>query len=156
MQLQRNRQSGGQLLLGSSRLHSIRSPGWQLSSRQSASSVEKRMARALFVFRIERLAIVKPILSASSVSVMLLSSSRWSSFIRIGMTRSLDGERLFFVESRSCSEDLCDSHQDKTADDYDEIEVGAYFQLQTLDDEMCGGIMHTGEHQQRPCRFTDD
>jgi hypothetical protein len=46
------------------------------------------------------------------VSVVLLSSSRWSSFIRIGMARSLDGERLFFVESRSRSEDLCDRQQD--------------------------------------------
>src|SRR3546814_3718782 len=34
----------------------IRSPGWQASARQSASRVEKRIALALPVFRIERLA----------------------------------------------------------------------------------------------------
>src|SRR5215813_8835382 len=47
-----------------------RSPGWQESASQIASSVEKRIARALPVFKIERLASAIPIRSASSVSVI--------------------------------------------------------------------------------------
>ena len=38
------------------------SPGWQFSSRQIASKVVKRTARALPVFSIERLACVNPTL----------------------------------------------------------------------------------------------
>ena len=41
------------------------SPGWQSSSLQMASRVVKRMALALPVLRMERLAVVMPILSAS-------------------------------------------------------------------------------------------
>src|SRR5947199_79481 len=43
------------------------SPGWHESASQIASSVEKRIARALPVLRIERLASVIPTRSASSV-----------------------------------------------------------------------------------------
>ena len=46
------------------------SPGWHESASQIASSVEKRIARALPVLRIERLASVIPTRSASSVSVI--------------------------------------------------------------------------------------
>ena len=42
------------------------SPGWQSNSRQRASRVEKRTALAFPVFRMERLAGVRSILSANS------------------------------------------------------------------------------------------
>ena len=52
----------------SSFLNSNISPGWQFSSRQMASRVEKRTALAFPVFRMERLAGVRSIRSASSVA----------------------------------------------------------------------------------------
>src|SRR5436305_12727856 len=62
------------------------SPGWQESASQIASSVEKRIARALPVLRIERLASAIPIRSASSVSVIRRSWSRSSSLTAIAMS----------------------------------------------------------------------
>src|SRR5204862_1628523 len=59
------------------------SPGWHESASQIASSVEKRIARALPVLRIERLARAIPIRSASSVSVIRRSWSRSSSLTTI-------------------------------------------------------------------------
>src|SRR3954470_8100986 len=59
------------------------SPGWQESASQIASRVEKRIARALPVLRIERLASVIPTRSASSVSVIRRSWSRSSSLTAI-------------------------------------------------------------------------
>src|SRR4051812_45195925 len=72
---------------GSSR-NSRRSPGWQASSWQIASSVEKRIARALPVFRMDRLARVMSIRSASSVRVMRRSCSRSSSLTRMAIRPS--------------------------------------------------------------------
>src|SRR3954462_1591699 len=60
------------------------SPGWQESAPQIASSVEKRIARALPVLRIERLASVMSIRSASSVRVIRRSWSRSSRLTAIG------------------------------------------------------------------------
>ena len=57
-------------------VHSRRSPGWQSSSRQRASSVENRIALALFVFSTDRFAIVMPRRSARSVRVRRRSSRR--------------------------------------------------------------------------------
>src|SRR5438552_4317124 len=62
------------------------SPGWHESASQIASSVEKRIARALPVLRIERLARVIPTRSASSVSVIRRSWSRSSSLTAIAMS----------------------------------------------------------------------
>src|ERR687898_2296325 len=62
------------------------SPGWHESASQIASSVEKRIARALPVLRIDRLARVMPIRSASSVSVIRRSWSRSSSLTAIAMS----------------------------------------------------------------------
>src|SRR3954465_4802078 len=59
------------------------SPGWQESAPQIALSVEKRIARALPVLRIERLASVIPTRSASSVSVIRRSWSTSSSVTAI-------------------------------------------------------------------------
>src|SRR5207244_6924875 len=59
------------------------SPGWHESASQIASSVEKRIARALPVLRIERLASAMPIRSASAVSVIRRSWSRSSSLMAI-------------------------------------------------------------------------
>ena len=53
------------LMIHSSFRYSRMSPGWQSSSRQMASSVEKRMALAFPVFRMERLAGVRSMRSAS-------------------------------------------------------------------------------------------
>ena len=51
--------------------YSRMSPGWHSSSRQIASSVEKRTALALPVLRIDRFACVSPTRSASSESDIL-------------------------------------------------------------------------------------
>src|SRR5262249_10921816 len=59
------------------------SPGWHPSASQIASSVENRIARALPVFRIDRLASAIPIRSASSVSVIRRSWSTSSSLTAI-------------------------------------------------------------------------
>src|SRR3989440_12737285 len=59
------------------------SPGWHVSASQIASSVEKRIARALPVLRIERLASVKSTRSASSVRVIRRSLSSSSSLTAI-------------------------------------------------------------------------
>src|SRR5205814_10527504 len=77
------------------------SPGWQESVPQIALSVEKRIARALPVLRIERLASAIPIRSASSVSVIRRSWSRSSSLTEIAMS-----PRPFerFAHERACRE----------------------------------------------------
>src|SRR3954466_7277402 len=62
------------------------SPGWHESASHIASSVEKRIARALPVLRIERLASVIPTRSASSVNVIRRSWSRSSSLTAIAMS----------------------------------------------------------------------
>src|SRR5690348_1208982 len=62
------------------------SPGWHESASQIASSVEKRIARALPVLRIERLASVILTWSASSVSVIRRSWSRSSSLTAIAIS----------------------------------------------------------------------
>ena len=59
------------------------SPGWQDKAAQIASSVEKRIARALPVFRIERFTMVMPTRSASSVNVIRRSCSKSSSLTAI-------------------------------------------------------------------------
>ena len=63
--------------------NSRRSPGWQPSTSQIASSVEKRIARALPVLRIDRLASLISIRSASSVRVI-----RPSAFTTFPRTRA--------------------------------------------------------------------
>src|ERR1700722_15096769 len=81
--------------------NTTRSPGWHSSSRHRASRVEKRTARALPVFRIDRLAMVTPTRSASSVSDMRRSSSIRSRRTRIGMNEarnSLDGQFGFAAQ----------------------------------------------------------
>src|SRR5205085_3854307 len=74
------------------------SPGWHESAPQIASSVEKRIARALPVLRIERLASVIPTRSASSVSVIRRSWSRSSSLTAIAMS---DGPFEVFAHERA-------------------------------------------------------
>src|SRR5207245_9332998 len=62
------------------------SPGWHESASQIAVSVGKRIARALPVLRIERLASVIPTRFARSVSVIRRSWSRSSSLTAIAMS----------------------------------------------------------------------
>ena len=69
------------------------SPGWQPNTRQIASSVVKRTALALPVFRIERFANVKPTRSASSLSDILrfaISTSRLTIIFPIGTKSVVD------------------------------------------------------------------
>ena len=69
-------------------LYSSMSPGWQASSRQMASRVEKRMALALPVFRMERFACVRPTRSDNSPSEILrlaISTSRFTIIRPIGV-----------------------------------------------------------------------
>ena len=64
-----------------------------------ASSVLKRIALAFPVLRIERLAWVIPIFSASSPDVILRFASMTSTFTIIDMAvRVLDGEVLLFLQ----------------------------------------------------------
>ena len=67
----------------SSGLYSKMSPGVQFSSRQMASKVCRRMALALPVLRMERLAWVRPILSAKSLERTLRLAIITSKFITI-------------------------------------------------------------------------
>ena len=57
-------------------MNSISSPGVQFRALQMVSSVEKRIALALFVLRIDRLFTEMPVSSESSLSFMFLSNSR--------------------------------------------------------------------------------
>src|SRR5690348_5127070 len=99
------------LIAGDSARNSRRSPGWHASAAQIASSVEKRIARALPVFRTERLASVMSMRSASSVSVMRRAYSKSSSFTMIAMSHSpLD----VFAHQRALGED---TREDKGQED---------------------------------------
>ena len=69
----------------SSFLNSNISPGWQFSSRQMASRVEKRTALAFPVFKMERLAGVRSIRSASSPSEIFRFAIITSRFTMIGI-----------------------------------------------------------------------
>src|ERR1041384_1012983 len=62
------------------------SPGWHESAAQIASSVEKRMARALPVLRIDKVGSGISTRSASSVRVIRRSWSRSSSLTAIAMS----------------------------------------------------------------------
>src|SRR5688500_12703396 len=62
------------------------SPGWQESASQIALSVVKRIARALPVLRMERLASVIPVSSASAVNVIRRSCRRSSSLSVIAIS----------------------------------------------------------------------
>lgn len=66
-----------------STVHSSISPGEQSSALQMASNVEKRIAFALPVLRIERLARVIPTLSDNSLSDILRLASITSKFTLI-------------------------------------------------------------------------
>ncbi len=61
------------------------SPGWQSKALQIASKVEKRIALALSFFNIERLAIVIPTLSESSVTLIFRLASITSMLIIIAI-----------------------------------------------------------------------
>ena len=62
------------------------SPGWQLSSRQIASNVEKRTAFALPVLRMDRFTIVISTRSESSDSDILRLASITSKFTIIAIS----------------------------------------------------------------------
>jgi hypothetical protein len=67
-------------------VYSINSPGWHCSAAQIASSVEKRIARALPVFKIDRFGTVIPISAASSVIVIRRACNSSSSRMRIAIS----------------------------------------------------------------------
>src|SRR5512145_1991978 len=89
------------------------SPGWHDSASQIASSVEKRIARALPVFKIERLASVIPTRSASSVSVIRRSWSRSSSLTAIAISH-----RAFEIVAHERS--LCEHAGQQEGEEYGE------------------------------------
>src|SRR5262245_20982298 len=104
------------------------SPGWHDSAAQMASSVEKRIARALPVFRIDRFTIVMPTRSASSVSVMRRACSRSSSLTVIAMSHG-----PFEVGTQPCAfgeharEYECQQHGKPAADRKAGVEVQRMF-----------------------------
>jgi len=73
------------LFIPSLLLYSSMSPGWQSKALQIASKVEKRIALALSFFNIERLAIVIPTLSESSVTLIFRLASITSMLIIIAI-----------------------------------------------------------------------
>jgi len=70
-------------------LYSKISPGWQSKALQIASKVENRTALAFPFFKIDKLAIVIPTFSASSVTLIFLFASITSMLIIIAI--SLNG-----------------------------------------------------------------
>src|SRR5262245_55139911 len=79
----------------SSGRYSRMSPGWQSSARQMPSRVEKRMALALPFFRMERLAIVMPTRSASSVTLIFRLASITSMLTIVATDAPSDREVVF-------------------------------------------------------------
>jgi hypothetical protein len=71
--------------LRSEERHSRRSPGWQSRISQIAAKVEKRRARALPVFKMERFLSLKWMASASSLEVIFFLAKRMWSLMMIGM-----------------------------------------------------------------------
>src|SRR5215218_6576366 len=94
----------------------MRSPGWQSSSRQRAERVEKRTARALPVLRIDRLAMVTPTRSASSVSDIRRSSRTRSRWTRMAMLRVLDRQLGFAAKAGALAEDLGQHENDENGE----------------------------------------
>src|SRR5690348_925875 len=92
------------------------SPGWHCNSRHSASSVVKRIARALLVLRIDRLASVMPTFSASSVSETRRSSMTRSRLSLMAMARS-NRQVVFGFERQSLAEHLRQSEHQETGEE---------------------------------------
>jgi hypothetical protein len=66
------------------------SPGWQSNDLQIPSNVDKRIAFAFPFFNMERLAIVIPTFSESSVTLIFRFASITSIFIIIDIIAPLD------------------------------------------------------------------
>ena len=112
------------------------SPGWQFSSRQMASSVEKRIALALPFLRMERLAGVISTRSASSPSDIFRFAIMTSMLMIIAMSCvpppcvycistfifSLDREFLLFAQPGSDREDLGREEYQNRHDDVPVVE----------------------------------
>jgi hypothetical protein len=79
----------------SSGRYSRMSPGWQARARQIPSRVEKRMALALPFLRIERLAIVMPTRSASSVTLIFRLASITSMWTIVATDATSDRQVVF-------------------------------------------------------------
>ena len=77
------------------------SPGWQSRASQMASRVEKRIAFAFPVFKIERFAIVIPTFSESSVMLIFRFASITSRFTSIDIEHApfLYGKVVFALEN---------------------------------------------------------
>ena len=88
-----------------------------------ASSVEKRMARALPVFRIERLAAVIPTFSASSPEVILRLASITSTFTMIDIVclfirfyivgNASHGQAVLLAQANACRIDDGNADEEK-------------------------------------------
>src|SRR5262245_11496127 len=84
------------------------SPGWQSRARQMPSRVEKRMARALPFFRMDRLAIVMPTRSASSVTLIFRLASITSMLTIVATGTSSDREVVLRLDVDGALEDALD------------------------------------------------
>lgn len=103
-------------------VHSKRSPGWQSSSRQRASRVEKRIALTLPFFNKDKLAIVMPTRSASSVSDTFRSAITLSRRTIIGIALPpLDRQVLLFLQAGAVTENLGQNYYDRPQKDTAEI-----------------------------------
>src|SRR5476649_774332 len=96
-----------------------RSPGWHLSTRHSASSVWKRIARALPVLRMDRLTGLMPMASASSLELILRLASSTSSSMRIDIS---DRQILLDLQAPAFVHDA--RHDDHDHADEQKFQVG--------------------------------
>ena len=111
------------------------SPGWQSRARQRASRVVKRMARALPVLSIERLAGVMPTFAASSPDDILRRASIMSMFTIIAMI-------FVFLDSQLVL--LTDPYGD-TVDEGECQEYQRQEQVGIVDSEQPFGMEHDAD-----------
>ena len=91
------------------------SPGWQLSVSQIASRVEKRIALALPVLRMDRFCGVMPTASAKSFSRIFRCARTTSRLTIIGINPTSNSQFLFLFEFLSFAENPCDKANDQPA-----------------------------------------
>src|SRR5262245_30882221 len=113
----------------SSGWYARRSPGWQSRARQSPSRVEKRMARALPFFKIERLASVMPTRAASSVTLIFRLASITSMVTIVAMAAPSDlsdREVVVGLEVDGALKDAFEHRGDRRGQEADEAREEAH------------------------------
>ena len=119
------------------------SAGWHCNSLQMASNVEKRIALAFPVFRMERLAGVMSIFSDNSFSEIFRFAIMTSKFTIIAIVSDvLDGKLLFFSQLVGDIQYLCKQQDDDRDRDmfgrnrFVERITGWYKGFQTIDGQI--------------------